>query len=94
MTSPGQRRPKPKHPPLVTLRALREAYGLSREDLAQRIAEQGYGLPSVATIGTIENCHEWASNELITAWAKALRLNPTDVILPPGRSERGNGEAA
>lgn len=93
MTSPAQRRPKPKHPPLVTLRALREAYGLSREDLAQRITEQG-GKATASTIRVVENCHEWPGNELITAWARALRLNPTDVILPPARGSNGDEAAA
>ena len=90
MTAPAQRK-KPKHPPLVTLRAVREAYGLSRDDLAQRISEQGGVTGNASTIRVVETCNAKPSNELITAWARALRLNPTDVILPPNGSD---GEAA
>lgn len=89
MTSPAQRK-RPKHPPLVTLRALREAYGLSRSDLIQRIAEQGCDTAE-STIRGVENAWQPPGNELITAWAKALRLNPADVILPPNGN--GNGGA-
>lgn len=85
MTSPAQRK-KPLHPPLVTLRALREAYGIAPDGLVQRIAEQGCEV-SKHTIRGVENGNYAPSAPLITAWAKALRLNPADVILPPN----GNG---
>jgi transcriptional regulator with XRE-family HTH domain len=88
MTPPAQRPYKPKHPPLAPLRAVREAYGLSRAALTERITEQGVTVAE-ATIRTVENGHDRPSNELITAWAKALRLNPADVILPP---QNGNGD--
>ena len=79
-------RKKPLHPPLVTLRALREAYGISPDGLIQRIAEQGCEV-SKSTIRGIENGNHSPSKELIHAWARALRLNPADVILPPDGSE-------
>jgi len=83
-----QQRPKPKHPPYVTLRALREAYGISREDLLDRLAEHGYIAKNTNMIRAVETGWQKPGTELITAWAKALRLNPADVILP------SNGDAA
>ena len=89
MTAPAKRQ-KQKHPPLVSIRAIREAYGLSPADLVQRIAEQGHHVSNQSTIRGVENGTYRPGNELMIAWAKALRLNPTDVILP----ENGNGDEA
>lgn len=87
MTAPAKRK-KPLHAPLVNIRSVREAYGLSLEDLAQRISEQSH--PTTAsTLRGVETANGPVSNKLITAWARALRLNPTDIILPPNGN--GNG---
>lgn len=84
-----QQRKYPAHPPRVNIRAVREAYGLSRADLMQRIAEQGCEV-SEHTIRGVENSNQFVGNKVITAWARALKLNPADIILPPSGSN-GNG---
>lgn len=68
--------------PLVGIRELRKAYGLSVGELARRITdEQGLKVHE-DTIRNVELGHRRASNPLITAWAKALGLNPLDVAQP------------
>lgn len=63
---------------MVTLRALREAYGLSSPQLAERIAEQGVVVDPDALLN-IELGHKKPSNALATAWARALRLKRVDI---------------
>lgn len=71
-----------KTPPRVGIRAVREAYGLSITDLMIRIEEQGVVVKDSATIRNIETGNKVPSNKLLTAWARALKLNPVDVVLP------------
>ena len=66
---------------MVSIRAVREAYGLSTRDLITRIGEQGVEVRDTATIRNIELGHKQPSKRLIVAWARALKLNPVDVIL-------------
>jgi transcriptional regulator with XRE-family HTH domain len=70
-----------KAPPRVSIRAVREAYGLSIRDLMQRIAEHGVEVKDPATIRNVETGNKTPGNELLTAWAKALKLNPVDVVV-------------
>jgi transcriptional regulator with XRE-family HTH domain len=70
-----------KAPPLVSIRAVREAYGLSAQDLITRIGEQGVEVGNTSTIRNVELGHKRPSNRLLVAWAKALRLSPTDIVL-------------
>lgn len=63
---------------MVTLRALREAHGLTLEQLAERIAEQGVTVDK-ASLANVELGKRPASRRLIGAWARALRLESVDV---------------
>ena len=93
MTSPA-RNGKPKVPPRVSIRAVREAYGLSIRDLMDRIAEQGHEVKDASTIRNVETGNQAPSLPLITAWARALKLNPVDVVLPNRNGADGEDEAA
>jgi transcriptional regulator with XRE-family HTH domain len=84
-------RPKPAFPPRVPIRAVREAYGLSAADVADRMAEQGYEITAGA-IRDFETANQWPSSGAVIAWAKALKLNPVDVVVAPRTN--GNGGAA
>ncbi|HEY9370960.1 helix-turn-helix transcriptional regulator [Streptomyces sp.] len=65
-------------PPMVTLRALREAHGLTLEQLAERIAEQGVTVDK-ASLANVELGNRRASRRLIGAHARALRLESVDI---------------
>lgn len=67
-------------PPMVTLRALREAHELTGDQLADRIAEQGVDVDT-DHIYNVELGRKKASARLRAAWARALRLQPVDVYL-------------
>lgn len=73
--------------PQISIRDLREAHGLSVAQLAERIQKiQGADKPPhTDTIRNVELGHKKASTPLITAWAKALGLNPLDVWQPVAR---------
>lgn len=74
----------------VPIRALREAHGLSVNDLIVRI--QQHGGPAKLhpdTIRNVELGYKRASMPLLTAWAKALGLTSLDVYQPePLKSSR------
>lgn len=75
--------------PQVRIRDLRKAMGLSTQALIERI--EGAGIPGVGRVhpGTIRNVelgHKRASLPLMTAWARALGVNPVD-IWQPSRSD-------
>ena len=80
-----------KASPLVGIRAVREAYGLTIRELMDRIEEQGVKVVDSATIRNVEPGYKRPSNRLIVAWAKALKLNPLDVVLTEAD---GDGRAA
>jgi hypothetical protein len=65
--------------PLVPIRELREAHGLSVPQLCDRIAPILGKRPHEDTIRNIELGHKRASSPLMTAWAKALGLTALDV---------------
>lgn len=65
--------------PQVRIRELRSAYGLSVKQLIERIGEEGGPNVHEDHIRNVELGHKKASGPLMTAWAKALRLNPLDV---------------
>jgi len=91
MTAPYRRRVKPG-PPLVSIRAVREAYGITIPGLITRIAEHGHQVNDTSTIRNVETGNQRPSRPLMTAWARALQLNPADVILPA--SDDSNEDAA
>lgn len=70
--------------PMVRLKDVREALGLSQPQLADRIGEHGVEI-SVGGISNVENGAKQASNRLLIAWAKALGLEPLNVWHGPLR---------
>jgi transcriptional regulator with XRE-family HTH domain len=71
----------PPLPPMVPIRALREAHGLTSRGLAERIAEHGVTVSPDSLIA-VELGQTGVSRELLTAWAKALNILPVDVRRP------------
>lgn len=63
---------------MIRIRDLRVAHGLSIRQLAERINEQGVSI-SEAGISNVENGNKQASERLLTAWAKALGVQPLNV---------------
>jgi transcriptional regulator with XRE-family HTH domain len=82
-----------KLPPMVPLRALRQAYGLTYPALAERIAEFGVTVDP-DHLNAVELGQKGASGELLTAWARALNLNPLDIRRPSDLREILSGEVA
>lgn len=76
--------------PQVPIRALREAYGISVQDLIERIEQAGGPKKTHPdTIRNVELGYKRASNPLMTAWAKALNLTALSVHQPePIKSSR------
>lgn len=70
--------------PMVRIADLRKAFGLSQEDLALRIHEQGVSITG-AGISNVENGNKIASDRLLTAWATALAISPLNVWHGPLR---------
>jgi transcriptional regulator with XRE-family HTH domain len=69
--------------PQVCIRQIREAHGLTLEQLADRIEEQGYARrPSPDHLSNVECGNKAPSTALMTAWCKALGLNALDVYVP------------
>lgn len=71
--------------PMVRIRDLRVAHGLSIGQLVERIHEQG-GQISEAGVSNIENGNKQASERLLVAWAKALGVSPLNVWHGPLRA--------
>lgn len=65
--------------PQVPIRELRRAHGLSIAMLCDRIEPHLGKRPHEDTIRNIELGHKRASVQLMTAWAKALKIAPLDV---------------
>lgn len=69
--------------PQVRIRQIREAHGLTLEQLADRIEEHGYTRrPSPDHLSNVELGRKTPSGALMTAWARALGLGPLDVYVP------------
>lgn len=64
--------------PHVTLRALREADGLTSPMLAEKIRERGVKVDPDHIL-SVELGHKRASNALLAAWAGVLRINHRDI---------------
>jgi transcriptional regulator with XRE-family HTH domain len=81
---------------MVRIRDLRDAHGWTLAQLADRIAEHGVKI-SAAGISNVENGNKQASDRLLTAWAKALGVQPLNVwhgpLRPPVQPTR-RGAAA
>lgn len=65
--------------PMVPIRELRMAHGLSIEQTCERIEVYLGKKPHGDTLRNIELGHRKASQPLLNAWAKALGLIPLDV---------------
>lgn len=70
---------------MVRIRDLRQAHGLTMVQLSERIAEHGVQITE-AGISNVENGNKKASDRLLTAWAKALGLQPLNVWHGPTRA--------
>jgi len=75
MTAPNQIGPQ------VRIRALRQARGLSIPQLVALIRAFSVDVHKDA-ISNIELGHRRASSDLLSAWARALGLDPQDVTQP------------
>lgn len=73
--------------PMIRIRDLRQAHGLTMQQLADRISEQGVSITE-AGISNIETGSKKASDRLLTAWAKALGIAPLNVWQGPLRGEQ------
>lgn len=74
--------------PRVGLREVRRAHGLTLEQLADRIAEQGHKRPDANSLSNIECGNKRAGATLLTAWSRALGVHPLDVEQPYRTVER------
>jgi transcriptional regulator with XRE-family HTH domain len=70
---------------MVRIRDLRLAHGWTMQQLADRIGEQGCDITE-AGISNVENGNKKASDRLLTAWAKALGIEPLNVWHGPLRA--------
>lgn len=70
--------------PMVRISDLRLAHGWTQEKLAERICEQGVRITG-AGISNVESGNKKASDHLLTAWAKALGVEPLNVWHGPTR---------
>lgn len=69
---------------MVRIKDLRLAHGWTMLQLADRIQEQGVQITE-AGISNVENGNKQGSDRLLTAWAKALGVDPLNVWHGPLR---------
>ncbi|HWE91647.1 MAG TPA: helix-turn-helix transcriptional regulator [Pseudonocardiaceae bacterium] len=69
---------------MVRIRELRDAYGLTAEQLADRMAELGVPVDR-NTLYNIESGAKKPSDRVLDAYARALGVNPLDVWKGPLR---------
>lgn len=70
---------QPKTPPHVSLKALREALGLSLPDVARRIADITGTEPSKGTLSAIENGQRGAGLTMLAALERAYNITPGSI---------------
>lgn len=73
---------------MVPLRVLRQAYGLSAPQLAERLMDEEGVKVDPDSILNIELGHKRASRTLLAAWARVLRITSLDVHQPEELRER------
>jgi transcriptional regulator with XRE-family HTH domain len=61
---------------VVSIRAFREVAGLTLDQLARRIADQGYPITK-AGLGNIETGTRGPSQEFLEAWARTFAITET-----------------
>ncbi|HWE89235.1 MAG TPA: helix-turn-helix transcriptional regulator [Pseudonocardiaceae bacterium] len=75
---------------MVRIRALRDTYGLTAEQLADRMAELGVPVDR-NTLYNLELGAKKPSDRILDAYARALGVNPLDVwqgpLRPPARAD-------
>jgi transcriptional regulator with XRE-family HTH domain len=76
-------RKQPVFGPLVPLREVRTAHGLTLKELADRIEHLSGKRPDEGTLSNVETGKQFASQALIISWCRALRMNPIDVLQEP-----------
>lgn len=69
-------------PPLVSIREVRLALGLTSVQLAQRIEEEEGITIDPDSLLNIELGHKQVSTNLLRAWARVLRMEPLNVHRP------------
>lgn len=69
---------------MVRIRDLRAAHGWTMQQLADRIAEHGVKITE-SGISNVENGNKQGSDRLLTAWARALGVEPLNVWHGPLR---------
>ncbi|HWE92173.1 MAG TPA: helix-turn-helix transcriptional regulator [Pseudonocardiaceae bacterium] len=75
---------------MVRIRALRDAYGLTAEQVADRMAELGVPVDR-NTLYNIESGAKKPSERVLDAYARALGVNPLDVWQGPLRKPAASG---
>lgn len=75
-----ERQRQPHTPPHVSLASLRNACGLTIDDVRNRVAEESGEAPSRGTISAIENGHRGVSASMLISLARAYGL-PDDAIV-------------
>ena len=73
---------------MVPIRVLRQAYGLSAPQLAARLRDEEGVKVDPDSILNIELGHKRASQPLLAAWARVLRITSLDVHQPEELRER------
>lgn len=71
---------------MIRVRDLRLARGLTLQQLADRMSEQGVSITE-AGLSNIEKGHKRASDRVLLAMAKALAVEPLNVWHGPTRAE-------
>lgn len=69
---------------MVRIKDIRLAHNLTMVQLAEKIAEHGVAI-SEGGISNVENGNKQASDRLLTAWSRALDLDPLTVWHGPLR---------
>ena len=70
--------------PQVSIRILREMRGMTLVQLADRIADNGYGKrPDPDHLSNVERGNKKPSERLMVAWAKALGADDLEVWIAP-----------
>jgi len=72
--------------PMIRVRDLRLARGLTLQQLADRMAEQGVSITE-SGLSNIEKGHKRASDRVLLAMARALGVEPLNVWHGPTRAE-------
>ncbi|HWE91770.1 MAG TPA: helix-turn-helix transcriptional regulator [Pseudonocardiaceae bacterium] len=77
--------------PMVRIGVLRDAYGLTAGQLAERMAELGVRV-NRNSLYNIERGKKKASARVLDAYARALNVNPLDVWQGPLRRSAADSE--